>query len=51
MTQEQFNSSLDILEASTGVRPRFSFEEFVDHSLLQESRLQQEKIDSNPTVK
>jgi len=51
MTREQLNSSLDILEASTGVRPRISFEEFVDHSLLQEIRLQQEKIDGNPTVK
>jgi len=44
MTQEQFNSSLDILEASTGVRPSVTFEGFVDHTLLKEARLQQKKI-------
>jgi hypothetical protein len=43
MTQEQFNSSLDILEASTGVRPSVTFEGFVDHTLLKEARLQQKK--------
>lgn len=43
MTQEQLNSSLDILEASTGVRPGVTFEGFVDHTLLKEARLQQEK--------
>jgi hypothetical protein len=43
MTQAQLNSSLDILEASTGVRPNVSFENFVDHSLLKEAQLQQEK--------
>jgi hypothetical protein len=43
MTQEQLNASLDILEASTGVRPGVSFEGFVDHTLLKEARLQQEK--------
>jgi hypothetical protein len=41
MTQDQLNSSLDILEASTGVRP--GVEGFVDHTLLKEARLQQEK--------
>jgi len=43
MTREQLNASLDILEASTGVRPRIGFEQFVDHTILQEARLQQEK--------
>jgi hypothetical protein len=43
MTPEQLNASLDILEASTGVRPGVTFEGFVDHTLLKESRLQQEK--------
>jgi ABC-type nitrate/sulfonate/bicarbonate transport system substrate-binding protein len=43
MTREQLNSSLDILEASTGSRPNITFEQFVDHSLLQEAKLQQEK--------
>jgi ABC-type nitrate/sulfonate/bicarbonate transport system substrate-binding protein len=43
MTQAQLNSSLDILEASTVVRPNVSFENFVDHSLLKEAQLQQEK--------
>jgi ABC-type nitrate/sulfonate/bicarbonate transport system substrate-binding protein len=43
MTREQLNSSLDILEASTGSRPKITFEQFVDHSLLQEAKLQQEK--------
>ena len=37
MTREQHNSSLDILEASTGVRPKIEFEEFVDHSLCRKS--------------
>jgi hypothetical protein len=44
MTEEQLNSSLDILEASTGVRRGVTFEGFVDHTLLKEARLQQEKI-------
>ena len=43
MTREQMNASLDILEASTGVRPKITFEQFVDHSLLQEAKLQQER--------
>jgi NitT/TauT family transport system substrate-binding protein len=43
MTKEQLNSSLDILEASTGARPKITFEQFVDHTLLQEAKLQQEK--------
>ncbi|HTM09180.1 MAG TPA: ABC transporter substrate-binding protein [Verrucomicrobiae bacterium] len=43
MTREQLDASLDILEASTGVRPKISFEQFVDHSLLQEAKLQQER--------
>ncbi len=43
MTQEQLNSSLDILEASTGVRPNVNFETFVDHTLLKEAQLRQEK--------
>jgi hypothetical protein len=41
MTQEQLNSSLDILEASTAVRPGVTFEGFVDHTLLKEAQLQQ----------
>jgi ABC-type nitrate/sulfonate/bicarbonate transport system substrate-binding protein len=43
MTKEQFNSSLDILEASTGVRPSITFEGFIDHTLLKETQLQQIK--------
>ncbi len=43
MTREQLNSSLDILEASTATRPKITFEQFVDHSLLQEAKLQQER--------
>ena len=43
MTKEQLASSLDVLEASTGVRPGMTFEQFVDHSLLKEAQLQQEK--------
>jgi NitT/TauT family transport system substrate-binding protein len=43
MTREQMTASLDILEASTGVRPKIAFEQFVDHSLLQEAKLQQER--------
>ncbi len=43
MTREQLNSSLDILEASTGVRPKIAFENFVDHSLLKEAQLQQQE--------
>jgi len=43
MTKEQFASSLDVLEASTGMRPRITLEQFVDHSLLKEAHLQQEK--------
>jgi NitT/TauT family transport system substrate-binding protein len=43
MTRAQLNSSLDILEASTGVRPKITFEQFVDHSLLQEAKLQQDR--------
>jgi NitT/TauT family transport system substrate-binding protein len=43
MTREQMSASLDILEASTGVRPKITFEQFVDHSLLQEAKLQQER--------
>jgi len=30
-------------EASTGVRPKITFEQFVDHTLLQEAKLQQER--------
>jgi hypothetical protein len=41
-TRERLNSSLDLLEASTGVRPKITFEDFVDHSLLKEAQLQQE---------
>jgi NitT/TauT family transport system substrate-binding protein len=43
MTKEQLNSSLDILEASTGVRPKITFDDFVDHSLLKEAQLQQQE--------
>lgn len=43
MTREQMTASLDILEASTGVRPKITFEQFVDDSLLQEAKLQQER--------
>lgn len=43
MTKEQLSSSLDILEASTGTRPNITFEQFVDHTLLKEAKLQQEK--------
>ncbi|HEY2986892.1 MAG TPA: ABC transporter substrate-binding protein [Candidatus Binatia bacterium] len=43
MTKDQLNSSLDILEASTGARPKITFEQFVDHRLLQEAKLRQEK--------
>ncbi|HEX9444571.1 MAG TPA: ABC transporter substrate-binding protein, partial [Candidatus Binatia bacterium] len=43
MTREQLGSSLDILEASTRVRPKITFEQFVDHTLLQEAKLQQER--------
>jgi hypothetical protein len=43
MTGEQLEASLDILEASTGVRPSITFQGFVDHSLLKEAQLKQEK--------
>jgi len=43
MTREQMSASLDILEASTGVRPKITFEQFVDHTLLHEAKLQQER--------
>jgi ABC-type nitrate/sulfonate/bicarbonate transport system substrate-binding protein len=43
MTREQLSASLDILEASTGVRPKITFEQFVDHSLLQEAKLKQDR--------